>query len=387
MRVSDAALDSALTSGFTRHLLVDILDGTSRVARDVFVDAWSLEADLDRDPKTTGQLTLTHSSVRGESWAPEGIAGLLSPFRSTLLLTEVINAGQFETRVQLGLFDVVAVPRAEDFYAQVNYLPGSGLVPSPVLLPDVDLLPGWVAARPGHRVVVASQVTVDVVSLDQRVLDASFRSPRAASGSAWDQWRAVGLLPVIESGSDASIPATVWPAEAGSRLDAVQHCARLLGGVPVVDSFGQWILVDDDADTVELVTGEHGTVVDTSSELTTDGFFNVVVGDYETEDGRPIHAEWSAPGSLSPDALGREWVRYHSSDMVRSQASADAAVASVGALSISREVDVQVECVHNPLIELGDHVTVDGVSGVAWGLRMSDGPLMGVTVRTVRSLL
>lgn len=386
MRSSDPQLLSALTYGFTRHLVVDVLNGTDRVARDVFVDDWALDADLDRDPKVTGTLTITRPSVSGESWVPDGANGILSPFRATLVLTEVINAGGYEARVQLGLFDVVSVPSAVDVTARVNYRFSEGSAPGVDVLPGEDVYPGGYAARAGDVIVVATTFTVEVESLDGRVLNASFRKPRTVSGSAWAEWRAVGLLPVVESVTDATLPLTTWPAEQGSRLDAVQACARYLEGVPVVDSFGQWVLVTDSAPTVELVTGETGTIVEVAAAQSTDGFYNVVVGDYETESGRPIRAVWEAPGDLSPDALGREWVRYHSSDMVRTQASADAAVASVGASSISRQVDLEVECIYNPTLELGDRVLVDGVEGVAWGISMGDEPTMRVTVRTVRSL-
>ena len=120
-----------------------------------------------------------------------------------------------------------------------------------------------------------------------------------------------------------------------------------------------------------------------------DGFFNVVVGDYETEAGRPIRSVWTASGALAPEVMGREFVRYHKSDMVRTQASADAATASVGLLSTRQQVDFSVQCVHNPLVELGDRVVVQGagVSGevvkVSFG---SDSPVDTVVVRSERAL-
>jgi hypothetical protein len=397
-RNSSPGLDTVLSGSFSRYLSVDILHGTDRVAQDVRVESWSLTGDLGRDPKTTGELRFVHQSVRGESWVPEGTRGILSPFKATLVLTEVIIAGGFEERVQLGLFDVVAVPHAEDVLATVGYAPRSAevtdaIVPSDVLVPSNDLVPGdggiyLSPGRDGFEIVVASIVDVEVESLDARVLGASFRSPRTSLTSAWDEWQAVGLLPVLREDDDADLPSGVWPAEQGSRLDAVQECARRLGGVPVVNSFGQWTLADDTTDTVTLSLGEFGTVVDVSSELTLDGFYNVVVGDYEAEDGTPIRSEWVASGNLSPAVMGREFVRFHKSDMVRTKASADAATASVGALYSSQEVDVVVTCVYNPLVELGDHCVVDGASveGSVQRVDESDSETMTVTVRVRREL-
>lgn len=387
-----------LQDGFTRYLTVDILHGTDVVESDVRVESWSLPGDLGRDPKTTGRLRIVHSSVRGESWVPRGSSGLLSPFRATLQLTEVVSVGGFERRVQLGLFDVVEVPFAQDVKGTINArwvesTVEEGLAPGEELPPAEDLIPFsdsvYLSGRleGGQEVVLASIVDVDVESLDGRVLGASFRSPRMSGTSAWGEWRAVGLLPVIQSGDDATIPAVPWPAEAGSRLNAVQSCARSLGGVPVVDSFGQWVLAGDDTDVVELFLGEQGTVVELSTGLTLDGFANVIVGNYEAEDGTEVRAEWVASGVLAPDVMGREIVRFRTSNKVRTTAEAEADVAEQGWLATSPEFDVAITCVYNPLVELGDRVTVAGeVSGVVQRLDVSDSPTMVVTARARRVL-
>lgn len=395
-RATDDQLDLVLSTGFTRELLVDVLHGTDRVAQGVRPSQWSISGNLGRDPKATGSLTFVHESVNGESWVPQGTLGVLSPFRATLLLTEVIRAGAFERRVQLGMFDVVAVPRAMDVLGHANarwveVFSESGDVFEEDFseeFPGILLYQGgWMTG--GKQTVLGSVVEVDIESLDSRVLRASLRSPRTALGSAIDEWRAVGILPLVAPGSDAPLSPTTWVCEQGSRLDAVQTCARVLGGTPVVDSFGQWVLAGSDS--VTLTIGETGTVVDLSSSLTLDGFFNVVVGDYETEDGKPIRSVWVAPGRFSPDAMGREFVRYHSSDLVRTQAAADTATASIGALSTSQDVDVAVTCVYNPILELGDRVEVVEanavlVTGVCQGIEASDAETMRVTIRERRPL-
>lgn len=390
-------LDTVLADGFSRYLLVDIMHGTNIIERGAYVDGWSLTGDLSRDPKTSGTLRIVHPSVNGESWVPQGASGLLSPFQASLLLTEVISVGSFERRIQLGLFDVVAVPAAQDFVATVGsrWVEDIEIVDDdfPDVFPADDIFPGGVEYGGGRlvggtEVVVASIVTVDVESLDGRVLGAAFRNPRAALQSAQDEWRAIGLLPVGGLGADAVLAPVTWPAEAGSRLDAVQLCARTLGGVPVVDSAGQWTLVGPDSPTVELVLGEHGTVVDLSSSLTLDDFANVIIGDYEDEAGNPIRVEWVAPGAMSPEVMGREIVRFHTSDQVRTIDQANDAVAAEGDKVTSQEVDVQVTCVYNPVLELGDHAIVDGadVDGVVQGITVSDAATMRVVVRTRRTL-
>lgn len=363
MRTGSDTLKGILEEGsFSYYVTVDVLHGTDRVAQNVIPASPSLpSSDLGANLNGGGRFRFVYESERGESWVPIGAQGVLSPFRATLLVSVIVEAGAFSERVQYGMFDVVSVPFAEDTHTDYG----------------------------GSRPVVTSTVEVEVASLDVRVQNASLRSPETVSGDALGAWRKFGILPVNVTGS-GSLAVSTYPAEQGSRLKLVQAAAQALGGTAIVNSRGEWALVDDSAELLVLQAwGEMSTVVDVSSELTTDGFYNVVVGDYEAEDGTPIRAVWEAPGDLSPGSLGREWVRYHSSDKVRTQASADQAVASVGALAIQQEVDVPVSCIFNPLLEIGDRVRVEGldapVEGVAQRVEPR-GELMTVTVRVVRQL-
>lgn len=409
-----------LTNGFTRYLLIDVLHGTDVVASGVACEQWDLGGDLDHDPRTTGRLRIVHPSVGGESWVPRGASGILSPFRATLQLTEVVSAGNYERRIQLGMFDVVRVPFAQDVTATVgarwveenvavgDFFPeaeGDVFPPSDVFPPTDDfpggdrfplddLFPGYMDYRGGRLVggrdvVVASIVDVEVASLDGRVLDASFRSPRRGSTSAWGEWRSVGLLPVVQSKADVTIPTVTYPAEDGSRMDDVHTSARALGGFAVVDSAGQWRLADGSGTPVVLNMGENGTIVELSSEVSLEGFANVIEGSYEDVNGKPIYATWTAPGLLSPQSMNREIVAYHQSDAVRTQAQANAAVRAEGLKRVTRDVDYDVTCVYHPLLELGDPVTIprEGISGVAHSVSVSDAATMRVVVRVRRSLL
>lgn len=401
MRAGSEQLKTVLTASQTAYLLVDILHGTDRVEQGVVPVDWELSGDLGSNVKTTGRLRFVHTSRNGESWIPEGARGVLSPFRATLLLTYVVQVGLFEERVQLGLFDVVEVPFAEDTVSHVDarwveestvdggLLPEESLPPSDALIPDETVVYEYGTVVGELQRVVTSTVVVEVASLDHRVLEDSLWGPQTITGSAVEAWRKFGLLPVQVSG-DATLPVTTLPAEAGSRLELVRTCADALGGVPVVNSAGNWTLTDSLAEPFTLYAwGDQSTVVEVAHEVSTVGFSNVVVGSYEAEDGTPINSVWVAPGDLSPDALGRAWVSYHRSDKVRTQDSADAATAAVGWERSSQEVDVPVVCVANPLLEIGDPITVEGwvrpLFGVAQKVDLGSGATMTVTVRTRRS--
>ena len=84
----DDGLSGVLSGSYSRRLLVDVLHGTDRVARDVEPVSWGIDWDADRDPKASGRVRFVHESVSGESWVPDGVNGVLSPFKATLVLTE-----------------------------------------------------------------------------------------------------------------------------------------------------------------------------------------------------------------------------------------------------------------------------------------------------------
>lgn len=400
MRAGSEQLRKVLAGSHTSYLVVDVLHGTDRVEQGVVPVSWDLSSDIGENVVTDGRLRFVHSSRNGESWVPDGAKGLLSPFRATLLLTLVVGAGEFEERVQLGLFDVVDVPFAEDTVSHVDARwfqeddEVGDVFPEPDLFPGDDEWPGDVEYGFGGLTgslqrVVTSTVEVRVASLDNRVLQDSLDAPLTVRDSALDVWRRHGVLPVRVA-SDVSLPVTTFPAESGSRLDLVRTCASYLGGSPLVDSNGYWVVADGSNTTVLQAWGDQSTVLEILHEVSTVGFSNVVVGSYEAEDGTPLNAVWIAKGDLSPEALGgRRWVSYHKSDMVRTQRSADAAVEAVGLSRSSREVDIPVVCVTNPLLEVGDRVRIEGwvrpLEGVAQKIEMTGGATMTVTVQVRRS--
>lgn len=402
MRAGTEQLRKVLTDSQTAYLLVDVLHGTDRVAQGVSPVDWSLSGNLASNVKSTGRVRFVHESLRGESWVPDGTRGILSPFRATLLLTYVVKVGGFEERVQLGLFDVVDVPFAEDAVSHTNarwvaeeVAGPDTLLPSPFLPPAVDLFLGGMVYKSGTvqggvQRVVTSTVEVEIASLENRVLEDSLVSPATVSGSAVDVWRQYGLLPV-ETSQDVTLAKTTIPADEGSRLKLVQSCAEAMGGVPVVNSRGNWALAGEDQQTLVLQAwGDQSTVTEITHQVSTVGFSNVVRGVFEAVDGRPIYSTWVAPGDLSPEALGRRWVSYVKSDTVRNQFEADEFTAAVGRERTGQDVDVPVVCLTNPLLEVGDAVRVEGwvrpLEGYAQRVDMGSGATMTLTIRARRQL-
>lgn len=369
MRQHSAQLDEVLSGSFERELSVNVFNGSDRLLSDVRFEAWQLDADLGRGICSQGSGTVVYSALDGKSVVPVGTEGVLSPFRARVEPVMTIRAGAFEESVSLGTFRVSAVPSASDSVASVD----------------------------GRDLVVASRVGVRFDSLEADVERWGFRFPEqsAAGASAFGEMRRLTGMPVEETVADVPVPSLkVWEARAGSRLEAVLELGRILGGSAVVNSRGAWEIVPDviGPPVTTLRLGSGGTVLDVADEIGTDTVFNEVVGTFEDASGKPIYAVARVTvGALSVDGPYGVNTRYYSSDLVKNQAQANAAVQAVLDQSIrSQQYDVQVQCHVNPLVEIGDVVALEGwkrpLEGQLRKIALSNSAYMNVTLRVARRL-
>lgn len=366
-RHSDDLLD-VLEGSFTRDVTVNVFHGSDRVATGLRFESWSLTGDIDNEVACSGAGVVVYESVNGESLLPEGTKGILSPFRATLELVMRISAGGFEEFVTLGLFTVTRVPSAQDFTGEAN----------------------------GRTIVIATRVAVEFRSLDDRVRRWGFRSPEhPQSTSCFDELRRITGMPVKETVADAVLSGlVVYEAKRGGRLDAVQLIADSLGGVPLVDSEGAWVIVPDEVGEVvsTLRLGARGTVTDVGYEVETDEVYNVVVGQFEDEARNEIWEVATAPaGDLDPSGFFGENTLYVTDDRVKTREAAVARVAEVVARATStQQYDVPIQCHINPIAELGDVLELSGwsreLSGRLVRFSISESELMTVTLRTTRTL-
>lgn len=361
MREATDHLLDALAGSFTVEAVCDVFRGTDRVLQDVRVTEWEVSGSLSAEVKYSGSATLVIPSVQGESYVPHGAQGVLSPFGATLTVSSVVSAGQFRERTQLGWFKITRVVSARDSVADVL----------------------------GSSRNVASIVEVEFRSLEERTRRAGFVSPEqpAAESTCWEEIRRICLLPVSVSTVDVPVPdGLTWTCEPGRRLKAVLELGRLLGGTVVPTADGRLTVAPDAGDPVlTLRLGEWGTVLDVSNTIDSDGVANEVVGIYEAEDGTPIYARAVATGVLGDDD---RYTVFHESPTVKDQAAADLTVeAELARITRSQSVDREIECVFNPLLEVGDFVTVEGwdrpLSGQVVDVRLSADPTMNLTLREV----
>lgn len=369
MRQHSEQLMEVLSGSFERELTVNVFNGNDRVLEGARFEAWQLDSNLGAAICSSGSGVVVHSSESGESLSPVGTGGVLSAFRARVELVMTIRAGDFSESVSLGMFRVLQNPSAQDFTTTVD----------------------------GRTIVTASRVGVKFSSLDVDVDRRGFPFPEQSSegASVFGEIRRFTGMPVEETVPDANVPALkVWEAKQGGRLDAVLELGKILGGQAVVNSRGAWVVVPDvlGSPVVTLRLGDRGTVLDVADEVDTDTVYNEVVGAFEDANGNPLHAVARVTdGPLRVDGPYGVNTRYYSSDLVKTQAQATAAVESVLAQSIGSQMyDVQIQCHVNPLVEIGDVAELVGwkrpIVGRVTEVSMSDSSMMNVSLRVARVL-
>lgn len=347
MRVASEKLRQVLTEGsFSTRLVVDSFLGATRTGKDLPATEYDLKWDSEASIKSAGTLTLVQSSESGESLVPRSFRDMLAPAGQEVnLLMEVSTDGGFSETVQLGHYRITAVPQSSESVAEVL----------------------------GRPTVVSSRVELTLEDRMVGVQRKGFRSEQnpPAGATCWGELQRLSGLTVVRNLPDKPVPGgTVYEAAQGKVLDAVQALAGTLGGVAYITPAGALSILPDARGPVvaELQLGENGTILDLTDTMESEGIYNVVVGNFERDDRSPIYAsaqQDTGPFKVTPMGEGYgEYTRYYSSDFVKTQEAADAAVKAILSQSMTgQSYRVPVQCLVNPLIEDGDMVSVERQTG------------------------
>lgn len=292
----------------------------------------ALSWDSGQQVELSGSVDLTLASDDGTSRAPRGAGDLLAPFGSEVMLSAVVALDDMVERVQVARARIVKVPNVE---ATRQRIAGQWVTLSEVI--SLDL-----------------RDRMDVLKADK--YDAE--TP-AVSTSAWTELEHLCPFPVVRSGPDAVLPAGLM--HKGTKADAVQTVANRLGGVAAFDSAGNLIVRRASTQPVLTLTlGPWGTVAAIGSVMDTEGVYNRVVVRGEAPDGSRIQAVATATDALAPEVWG---TRTYTADQGRfiatvqqAQGYADKLLAG---MSNVQPVELEVQAVLDPRVELGDVVTVE----------------------------
>jgi hypothetical protein len=340
VRETTDTLDAILSGPFQARVIVDALLDEDVTFPDLPVSDWELTGDIERDLPTAADLTVTYSGKDGTGLSPRGFLDVLAPYGQQVNVLLECSLRQYSETVQIGRFRIDSVPESSDSYFQFA----------------------------GKTLVAGSQVQVGAVDLLLGVQKNGFRwpAPPAIPASSWAELQRLTGLPVSPSLDDRATPAgLIYQPKTGGRLEAVQQLSSWLGGVGVVNSFGEFTVVPFEPGDVVLELG-RGKVVTPPQAISTDGLTNWVVGTYQEDDGTPIYAEdWVRTGPLRADGPLGPWItQAESDDSIKTQSAADARVTQLLQRSLATQTyRVEVSCRLNPLVENGDVVKVNTIDG------------------------
>ncbi|MBX3435920.1 MAG: hypothetical protein KF861_00295 [Planctomycetaceae bacterium] len=346
MKTASDNLKAALTGGsISRRLVADSFYGATRTLQDIPISTWSIRGDLTAAIKTGADVTILYTDDFARAATPHELTDALAPYGQELHLYMVIKLADTEERLPLGQFRIESVPGGTD------------------------------AQRRFRDRVITEGSTVQVTLMDRflGVQRARFRSLQepASLTSAWAELARISGLAVTRTVPDVAIPSTlVYDRD---RLQAVQLLAGVLGGTAIMTSQGTVAVIPNTPGDVvaTLAIGEDGVVTDVQYSMQSENAYNVVTGDFETDDGTPIHVEAQiSTGPLAIDSPYGEHVLEYPGDksLITTQAAAQAAVDQLlEQSSVTEAYELPVQCVFNPLLELGDVVQVERMDRLITG--------------------
>lgn len=295
----------------------------------------SLTWDGEQQVELSGSIRVQLTDESGESHAPTGPGDLFAPFGSEVMLTARVSVGEMSERVQVARARITAVPSIKRQRAKVG----------------------------GEWVTLSETITLDLrdrmdpLKADTFDADTPVRYP----ASAWAELDHLCRFPVIRNGGDVALPSTLVHPKGKSRADAVQTVAARLGGVAAFDSHGNLIVRRLTTKPVlALRLGPDGTVAEVGNAMETDGIYNRVVVRGKEPNGAPIQVVLEATGDLSPAVWGRRTYTADQGDFLTTRAAvSDYAARLLRQVSTVRTTELEVQCLMDPRLEVGDVVSLE----------------------------
>lgn len=241
----------------------------------------------------------------------------------------------------------------------------------------VDLIE-WV--QRGWYVIVGSETRGDTVEVEcagllWKIQEAGLVAPIQPCGTFETTCRLLVEPALTVRTSDALadrvVPLSVTTSYDNDRLEALNATLRAWPAVADVTSDG-YLLIDtaDDSEDVslELTSGQGGTVIERTAASTREGVYNAVVASGTATDGGAVRAvaydlngpkRSGGPFNEFPVAL------YYDSPLINTVAEATAAAKTrLQTAKRGTGITYDVEMVPHPALEVGDRVTLDGVHGI-----------------------
>jgi hypothetical protein len=363
-RPHTAQLDQVLLGSFSLAYTADLFYNGTRRFEGLPITEPSFGWDASAEVEGSARCKVAWTDDQGSSLKPNDPQDWLAPFGARLVVYAVVSVGDWFERVQLGDYDITAVPSANDsvfMFGETRITVGS---------------------------VVELQLKDRMVEVQR---DRFVRLAQAPAGaSVWGEVASITGLPVTRSLTDATINRAVVYEE--SRVSAVQDLLSILDGVPFMEWDGTLSARPRTAPAAggTLRIGESGTITQIGSSLDAEGVSNGVVIRAETDGQQQVLAEkWVESGPLRATVPGQPRTPYHRVPRFYSNpqiTTAQQAQAVIGGLltqwSQPRASELQVQCVTDPTLQLGDVRRVVE-SSFTWTIRVTkidlgDAPTMTI---------
>lgn len=328
--VQDVTAQLIRDGGFSAVWSADLMYNDQRLMQDITVNPPKLSWDLGRFVVSSGSTEVTHSDAFGRSIIPRQIGDIFAPFGSELQIDVVITAGSYRDRIPMTRVIIESVGETDDrqmMFQGVSFTPG-------------ETLPLTVADR-------LAKVKRD-----------SFLVPTAArSRSAWQEIQAITRMPVIRSLPDAAVPEGM--AYEGAKDAVVSKLFDLMGGWPHLTADG---VLTGISKAWGAPVGEIIAIESAPMSMDPEPTYNSVVVEGKSAEGDPIFATAeitegflrvvNGDGSISP--FGSKPLRYQNDGLTTYEQCAAYAKALLGRVSRVRGVRRNVTTRFNPLLEVGD---------------------------------
>lgn len=344
-------------------MVADVMRGSDRLLASVPLAAdWSFSWDSSAMVEVDGSVTVLHTDYDesgqavplDQAWIPRDPGDALSAFGGELVVSAWVSAGPFLERVQLGVFPIVATPDTAETWTNITG--------------ESRLLGETISLRLADR--------MDGVQRDRFT---KVTGPR--SSTCYDELERLTGRPAVRTLPNQNVSGIV-AYEDDDRAKAVQQIARIIGGDAFFNSDGFLEVrpAAAPAASLTLTLGPYGRVASVSAPLSRDGVYNgaAVTG----KDGLVYSEAWVDSGPLAPANYGRVPFLFKS-DFIVTQAQADAYAKQLrDEKSRLRAQVVEVTCLWNPLVEVGDVVRVVEQAGsrlVRVTKISMGGPMMRIT--------
>jgi len=364
MRPASAALRDVLTGSFTLEYQADLFyDGVRLFEALPIVDP-SLKGDGSGEVEESGKVTVVWTSEHGASLKPNDPQDWLAPFGARLVLFAVVSVGQvFRERVQLGDYDITAVPSADDSV----FMHGQ------------------------TRVVIGSRVELEIK--DRMVEVQRDRFTRLSSpvrlDSVWAEVARLTGLQITRSVPDRALTRSVTYEE--SRVSAVIDLVALLDASPFVEWDGTLSARPNvpPAPVGTLTVGQAGTITQIGSSLDAEGVYNGVVIRADGADAGVLAELWVETGPLRATAAsGRRTPfhnvpRFYSNPQITTRSAAEQALPGLLRMySQPRAATLEIQCIADPTVQVGDVRTVND-GQYLWTVRVASYDLSASPTMTI----